>query len=129
MAALVAGATALTMAALGSVVSAVTPTIGAEDQSAAAGAVVKALDGVMPLATAASGFPRALLVVVTLLALSRAGLIGRGTRGFSWLLAGLSVAGTATYLAQGFFPLAAVSALLFAAWTASVAVTLRRRLG
>ena len=41
-----------------------TPVIGAEDTSAAAGAVVKALDGATPLAVAMSGFPRAVLLVV-----------------------------------------------------------------
>jgi hypothetical protein len=126
--ALLGGVATFLLVSAGAVASSVTPTIGADDTSAAAGAVVKALDGVMPLSVAASGFPRAVVVVVVALALARAGLAGRGLTGFSWVLTGLSLLGTGTLVAQGFFPLAALSMLLFAGWIASVAVTLRRRL-
>ncbi len=47
--------------------------------------------------------------------------------GFAWLVAGLSALGTLTQVNDAFFPFAAGSALLFAAWVASVAVVLRRR--
>ena len=115
------------MVALGALVSSLTPAIGAEDTSAAAGAVVKALDGATPLAVAMSGFPRAVLLVVVTSALLRVGLHGRGMAGFAWLVAGLSLLGTLTQVSDAFFPFAAGSALLFAAWVASVAVVLRRR--
>lgn len=126
--ALVAGGTTFVITTLGAVVSAITPAIGAEDASAASGAVVKALDGVMPLSVATSGSPRAVMVVVVALALARAGLAGRGLVGFSWVLAAVSILGTATFMSSGLFPLAALSGLLFAAWIASVASILRRRL-
>jgi hypothetical protein len=125
---MMAGVGTFLLVAAGALVSSVTPTIGADDTSAAAGAVVKALDGVMPLSVAASGFPRAVVVVVVALALARAGLVDRGLTGFTWVLAALSLLGTGTLVVQGFFPLAALSMLLFAGWIASVAVTLRRRL-
>lgn len=126
--AMVAGSSTFAITTLGALVSAITPAIGAEHASAASGAVVKALDGVMPLSVATSGFPRAVLVVIVALALARAGLAGRGLTGFSWVLAAMSILGTATFVSVGMFPLAALSGLLFAAWIASVASILRRRL-
>ena len=81
----------------------------------------------IPLSVAMSGFPRAVLLVVVTSALLRVGLHGRGIAGFAWLVAGLSVLGTLTQVSDAFFPFAAVSALLFAGWVASVAVVLRRR--
>ncbi len=60
--------------------------------------------------------------------MARAGLAGRGLTGFSWVLAAMSILGTATFLTTGLFPMAALSGLLFAAWVASVASILRRRL-
>ena len=92
--AVVAGTCSAVMVALGALVSSLTPAIGADDTSAAAGAVVKALDGATPLAVAMSGFPRAVLLVVVTSALLRVGLHGRGLAGFAWLVAGLSLLGT-----------------------------------
>lgn len=126
--ALLAGGAALVVPAIGGLVSSLTPAIGGEDTSAAAGAVVKALDAAMPLSVASSGFARAVLVLLALAVLSRAALVGRGTVRFGWLVAGASLLGTGTLVTQALFPLAALSGLLFAAWAASVAVVLRRRL-
>lgn len=125
--AVAAGTSSAVMVALGALVSSLTPAIGADDTSAAAGSVVKALDAATPLAVAMSGFPRAVLLVVVTSALLRAGLHGRGMAGFAWLVAGLSLLGTLTLVTDAFFPVAAASALLFAAWVTSVAVVLRRR--
>ncbi|TYL53091.1 hypothetical protein [Agromyces mariniharenae] len=126
-AAISAGVLSFLIPAIGMLVSAVTPAIGAADTSAAAGAVVKALDGVMPLSVALSGFPRAVLVVAVLVLLARAGLAGRvlGVAGYG--IAGLGIIGTGTFLAQGLFPVANLSALLFVAWVTTLAVVLLRR--
>lgn len=128
-AAMSAGVLSFLIPAIGALVSAVTPAIGAADTSAAAGAVVKALDGVMPLSVALSGFPRAVLLIAVVVLLARAGLAGRVLRISGYVIAGLGILGTATFVAQAFFPLASLSALLFVAWMTALAVALRRNSG
>jgi hypothetical protein len=120
-----AGLAAFLIPAIGSLVSAVTPAIGAADTSTAAGAVVKAIDGVMPLSVAQAGFPRAVLLVAVVVLLARAGLAGRGLRISAYGIAALSLAGTGTLLVQGLFPLASLSMLLFVAWLTTVGLKLR----
>lgn len=126
-AAVSAGVLSFAIPAIGALVSAVTPAIGAADTSAAAGAVVKALDGVMPLSVALSGFPRAVLVIAVLIVLARAGLAGRALTSSGYAIAGLGVLGTGTFIVQALFPLASLSALLFIGWVTALALTLRRR--
>ncbi|MDQ0573977.1 hypothetical protein [Agromyces albus] len=128
-AAMSAGVLSFLIPAIGALVSAVTPAIGAADTSAAAGAVVKALDGVMPLSVALSGFPRAVLLIAVAVLLARAGLAGRVLRISGYVIAWLGILGTATFIVQAFFPLASLSALLFVAWMTSLAVALRRNSG
>lgn len=126
-AAISAGVLSFLIPAIGMLVSAVTPMIGAADTSAAAGAVVKALDSVMPLSVALSGSTRAVFVIAVLVLLARAGLAGRALRVTGFLVAGLGIIGTATFLVQALFPLASFSALFFVAWVTALAVVLRRR--
>jgi hypothetical protein len=126
-AAVSAGIASFLIPTIGALVSSVTPAIGAADTSAAAGAVVKALDGVMPLSVALSGFPRAVLVITALAVLARAGLAGRVLTISGYAVAGLGVMGTATFVVQALFPLASLSALLFIAWVTALALKLRRR--
>ena len=126
--ALLAGGLTLVLVAAGALVSLLSASVGGDDTSPAAGAVVKALDSATPLSLAISGFPRAVLIVVAAAALARTGLAGRGLLATSYLLAGLGLIGTGTVFTAALFPLAVLPALLFAAWCASVAVILRRRL-
>lgn len=126
-AAVSAGIASFLIPAIGALVSAVTPAIGAADTSAAAGAVVKALDGVMPLSVALGGFPRAVLVITVLVLLARAGLAGRVLAISGYAVAGLGVLGTGTFILQALFPVASLSALLFIAWVTALALVLRRR--
>jgi hypothetical protein len=126
-AAVSAGVLAFVIPAIGALVSSVTPAIGAADTSAAAGAVVKALDGVMPLSVALSGFPRAVLVIAVLVLLARAGLAGRVLAISGYAIAGLGILGTATFVVQALFPLASLSALLFIVWVTALALVLGRR--
>lgn len=126
-AAISAGVLSFLIPAIGMLVSAVTPAIGAADTSAAAGAVVKALDGVMPLSVALSGFTRAVFVIAVLVLLARAGLAGRVLGVSGYAIAGLGIVGTGTFLVQGLFPVANLSALLFVAWMTALGVVLRRR--
>ena len=122
-----AGVLGFGIPAIGALVSAVTPAIGAADTSAAAGAVVKALDGVMPLSVALSGFPRAVLVIAVLIVLARAGLAGRTLTISGYAIAALGILGTGTFVVQALFPLASLSALLFIGWVTALALVLRRR--
>lgn len=122
-----AGVLGFGIPAIGALVSAVTPAIGAADTSAAAGAVVKALDGVMPLSVALSGFPRAVLVIAVLIVLARAGLAGRPLTISGYAVAALGILGTGTFVVQALFPLASLSALLFIGWVMALAIALRRR--
>jgi hypothetical protein len=126
-AAMSAGVLSFLIPAIGALVSSVTSAVGAADTSAAAGAVVKALDGVMPLSVALSGFPRGVLLIAVAVLLARAGLAGRVLRISGYAIAGLGILGTATFVVQAFFPLASLSALLFIAWTTALALVLRRR--
>jgi hypothetical protein len=126
-AAISAGIASLVIPALGSLVSAISPAIGAADTSAAAGAVVKAIDGVMPMSVALGGFPRAVLVIAVAVLLVRAGLIGRGLKISGYLVAGLGLVGTGTFILQPLFGLASLSSLLFAAWLTALAIVLLRR--
>ena len=126
-AAVSAGIASFVIPALGSLVSAISPAIGAADTSAAAGAVVKAIDGVMPMSVALSGFPRAVLLIAVVVLLARAGLAGRALRISGYAIAALGVVGTGTFILQPLFGLASLSSLLFAAWLTVLALVLLRR--
>ena len=122
-----AGVASFLIPVIGSLVSSIAPAIGAADTSAAAGAVVKAIDGVMPLSVALAGFPRAVFLIGVVVILARAGLAGRALRVTGYSVAGLGLIGTATFFVQALFPLASLSALLFVAWISVLSVILRRR--
>lgn len=126
-AAISAGIATLVIPAIGSLVSAISPAIGASDTSAAAGAVVKAIDGIMPLSVALSGFPRAVLVIGVIVLLARAGLLGRGLKISGYTIAVLSVVGTGTFVLQPLFGVASLASLLFAGWLTALAIVLLRR--
>lgn len=122
-----AGLLSFALPVVGSLVSSIAPAIGAADTSPAAGAVVKAIDGVMPLSLAVSGFPRAVMLVAVIVLLARVGLLGRPSIWTGYAIAALSLAGTATFVLQALFPLAALSALLFVAWLTVLAARLPSR--
>lgn len=123
--ALSAGLAMFLLPAIGGIVSSVTPAIGQDDTTAAAGAVVKALDGVMPLSVALAGFPSAVMLTAVAVLLARAGLAGRGMRIAAIAIAGLSLAGTGTLLVQAMFPLASLAMLLSVAWLTTAGMKLR----
>lgn len=122
-----AGVAAFLIPVIGSLVSSIAPAIGAADASVAAGAVVKAIDGVMPLSVALAGLPRAVFLIGVVVILARAGLAGRGLTITGYAIAGLGLVGTATFFVQALFPLASLSALLFVVWISVLSVRLRRR--
>ena len=127
-AAISAGIATLVNPALGSLVSAISPAIGASDTSAAAGAVVKAIDGVMPMSVALA-FPRAVLMIAVVVLLARAGVIGPGLRisGCTVAVLGLLGTGTGTFILQPLFGVASLASLLFAAWLTVLSIALLRR--
>jgi hypothetical protein len=127
-AAVSAGVLSFLIPSIGALVSSVTPAIGAADTSAAAGAVVKALDGVMPLSVALAGFPRAVMLIAVVVLLARAGLAGRAMTITGITIAVLGILGTGTFVVQGLFPLASLSQLLFVAWVTALSLILVRRL-
>jgi hypothetical protein len=127
-AAVSAGVLSFLIPSIGALVSSVTPAIGAADTSAAAGAVVKALDGVMPLSVALAGFPRAVMLIAVVILLARAGLAGRAMTITGITIAVLGILGTGTFVVQGLFPLASISQLLFVAWVTALSLVLLRRL-
>lgn len=122
-----AGTASLVIPAIGSLVSAISPAIGASDTSAAAGAVVKAIDGVMPMSVALAGFPRAVLLILVLVLLARAGLAGRTLTISGSVIAALGLVGTGTFILQPLFGLASLSSILFAGWLTALALVLLRR--
>jgi hypothetical protein len=126
-AAISAGIASLVIPAMGSLVSAISPAIGDADTSPAAGAVVKAIDGVMPMSVALGGFPRAVLLIAVVVLVARAGLAGRGLKISGYGIAILGLVGTGTFLLQPLFGLASLSSLLFAGWISALAIVLRRR--
>ena len=122
-----AGVLAFLIPAIGTLVSAVVPAIGAADTTSAAGAVVKAIDGVMPLSVALSGFPRAVMLIAVVVLLRRALLAGRGLAISGIVIAIIGLAGTGTFLVQPLFPIATLSAMLFVGWLTVLSVVLPRR--
>ena len=127
-AAVLAGVLSFLIPSIGALVSSVTPAIGAADTSAAAGAVVKALDGVMPLSVALAGFPRTVMLIAVVVLLARAGLAGRVMTITGITIAALGILGTGTFVVQALFPLASLSQLLFVAWVTALSLILVRRL-
>jgi hypothetical protein len=120
-----AGLAVFLIPAIGAIVSSVTPAIGLEDTSVSAGAVIKALDGVMPLSVALAGFPSSVMLVCVALVLARAGLAGRIMRGTAYGIAVLGLVGTGTLLVPAMFPIASLSMLFFNLWLTAVALSLR----
>jgi hypothetical protein len=119
-----AGITIAVTVSLGALVTAVAPTIGLLGGD---GAVVKALDGLTPLALALSGFPRAVLLGAIAVLVRRTRIAPRwiGWTGAALVL--VSLASTATLVIPALFPVTALAALLFVAWVAALSVALLRR--
>lgn len=109
-------------------VASITGTIGALDASTATGAVIKAIDGVLPITIAVAGLARAVLLGCSAVLLRRSGLAGRGVRGFSWVLATLAVAGLGTVLTPVLFPITELAMILGWVWMAVLGARLPSRL-
>ncbi len=131
------GALALTMFAAGlldlalfasaSVTSSIVSTIGALDASTATGAVIKALDGVLPVAIAVAGLARAVQFGCAAVLLRRSRLAGRVLFGFTVGVAVLGVVGVATVVAPLFFPVTELAMILGWVWMAVLGVRLPSR--
>lgn len=109
-------------------VSSITSTIGTLDASTATGAVIKAIDGVLPITIAVAGLARAVLLGCSAVLLRRSGLSGRGVRGFSWALAALAVVGLGTVLTPAMFPITELAMILGWVWMAILGARLPSRL-
>ena len=99
-------------------VASISSTIGAFDASTATGAVIKAIDGVLPITIAVAGLARVVLLACSAVLLRRSGLAGRGVRGFSWVLAALAVVGLGTVLTPALFPITELATILGWVWMA-----------
>jgi hypothetical protein len=122
-----AGRLDLGMFATAAVVSSITSTIGAHDAGQATGAVIKAVDGVLPLAIAIGGLARAVMLGGSALLLARTGLAARRLIRFTWTVAGLGVLGAATFLTPALFPVSMVAMVLTWVWMGMVGVRLAGR--
>lgn len=123
-----AGLVDLALFTSATMVASITSTIGALDASPATGAVIKAIDGVLPVTIAAAGLARAVLLGCSAVLLRRSGLAGRGVRGSSWALATLAVAGLGTVLTPALFPITELAMILSWAWMAVLGARLPSRL-
>jgi hypothetical protein len=91
------------------------------------GATVYTFDGVAQLALALSGFPRAVLLAATAAALLPTSTVPRWIGWTGLGLAALALISTATFVAESFYPLAALGHLLFALWLVALCVAFLRR--
>ena len=123
-----AGQFELALVASAALASSITATIGALDSSAAAGAVVKAVDGLLPLAVAVAGLARAVLLGGTAVLLRRSGLAGRGLVPFSWAVATVGLGGVGTFLSPALFGISALAWVLSWVWMGVLAHRLTQRL-
>ncbi len=121
-----AGRLDLAMFATATVVSSITSTIGTLEASPATGAVIKAVDGVLPLAIAVAGLARAVMLGGSAVLLARAGLVARPLIRFTWVVAALGVLGVATFLTPALFPVTTLAMVLTWAWMGLVGARLRR---
>jgi len=126
--ALAAGLVDVALFTSATMVSSITSTVGALDASAATGAVIKALDGVLPVTIAAAGLARAVLLGASAVLLRRSGLAGRALRGFSWVIAALGVIGLGTVFTAALFPLTELAMILTWVWMAILGARLPRRI-
>lgn len=110
------------------VVSSIVSTIGALDASVATGAVIKAVDGVLPLAIAAAGLARAVQLGCSAVLLRRLRAFGRGMTGFTLAVAGLGVLGVGTLVTPLLFPLTELAMILAWVWMALLGARLPARL-
>lgn len=126
--ALAAGLVDVALFVSATMVSSLTSTVGALDASVATGAVIKALDSVLPVTIAAAGLARAVLLGASAVLLRRVGLAGRVLRGFTWLVAALGVVGLATVLTALTFPLTELAMILSWVWMALLGALLPGRI-
>lgn len=126
--ALAAGLVDVALFNAATMVSSITSTIGALDASNTTGAVIKAIDGVLPVTIAVAGLARAVLVGCSAVLLRRSGLAGRGVRAFSWVLVVLGIAGLGTVLTPAMFPITELAMILTWVWMAVIGSRLPSRL-
>ncbi len=126
--ALAAGLVDVALFNAATMVSSITSTIGALDASIATGAVIKAIDGVLPVTIAVAGLARAVLVGCSAVLLRRSGLAGRGVGAFSWVLVVLGIAGLGTVLTPAMFPITELAMILTWVWMAVIGSRLPSRL-
>ena len=122
-----AGLLDLGLFATAAVASSITATIGALDAGAATGAVIKAVDGILPLAIAIGGLARAVLLGASAILLARAGLAARRLLRFTWAVAGLGVVGAATFLAPALVPVSTLAMVLTWVWIGVIGARLTGR--
>lgn len=121
-----AGLLDLALFASASVTSSIVATIGALDASTATGAVIKALDGVLPVAIAVAGLARTAQFGCAAVLLRRTGLVGRGLLVFTVVVAALGALGVATVFAPLFFPVTELAMILGWVWMAVLGIRLER---
>ena len=126
--ALAAGLVDVALFVSATMVSSITSTVGALDASAATGAVIKALDGVLPVTIAAAGLARAVLLGAFAVLLRRSGLAGRVLRGFTWTVAALGVVGVGTVFTAALFPITELAMILSWVWMAILGARLPGRI-
>lgn len=90
--------------------------------------VVRAFDGMGPLSFALSGFPQAVVLGGTAALLLSRRLIPAWIGWFGVALAVLGLLGTGTLISVAFFPLAALTTLLFRVWLVALSLALVRGL-
>lgn len=127
--ALAAGLVDVALFSSATVVSSITSTIGALDASVATGAVIKAVDGVLPVTIAVAGLVRAVMLGASAVLLRRAGLAGRGLRAFTWVAAALGVLGVGTVMTPLMFGITELGMILSWVWMAILGTRLPPRLG
>jgi len=126
--ALAAGLVDVALFNAATMVSSITSTIGALDASIATGAVIKAIDGVLPVTIAVAGLARAVMLGCSAVLLRRSGLAGRGVRAFSWVLVVLGIVGLGTVLTPAMFPITELAMILTWVWMAVIGARLPSRL-
>lgn len=89
--------------------------------------IVKAIDGIGPLAFALGGFPQALVLWATATLLVPQRRVPRWLGWFGSALAIMSLIGTGTLVARELFPFAALAMLLFRIWLLALSMTLLGR--
>jgi hypothetical protein len=119
-----AGRLDLGMFATAAVVSSITSTIGALEADPATGAVIKAVDGVLPLAIAIGGLARAVMLGSSAVLLARTGHAARPLIRFTWAVASLGALGAATFLTPALFPVCTLAMVLTWVWMGVIGMRL-----